>query len=71
MRENLSLATCSPDPEALLNILIKFKQKRGEKRNQSISWLPVAQLLKTVLFLGFNLKQQPIVDPDVVGIIKI
>ena len=36
----------------------EFFLNRG-KRNQSISWLPVAQLLKTVLFLGFDLKQQP------------
>lgn len=36
-----------------------YKIKKGGKRNQSISWLPVARLLKTVLFLGSDLKQQP------------
>lgn len=36
-----------------------YKIIKGGKRKQSISWLPVAQLLKTALFLGFDLKQQP------------
>lgn len=36
-----------------------YKIKKGGKRNQSISWLPVARLLKTPLFLGSDLKQQP------------
>lgn len=36
-----------------------YKIKKRGKRNQSISWLPVAQLLKTLLFLGSDLKQQP------------